>query len=96
MYEVKFSSQASKYFKKLKNKHLKQTFLEAINEIANDPHIGTMKQGDLAGIYGLDVRYDGVNYEVAYMIEEVEGKTVVIVLAGMRENFYEQLKRLVN
>ena len=48
MYEVKFSSQASKYFKKLKNKHLKQTFLEAINEIANDPYIGTMKQGDLA------------------------------------------------
>lgn len=96
MYEVKFSSQASKYFKKLKNKHLKKTFLQAINEIASNPYIGTMKQGDLAGIYGLDVRYDGVNYEVAYMIEEVEGKWVVVVLAGTRENFYEQLKRLVN
>lgn len=94
MYEIKFSSQASKYFKKLKDKNLKNRFLEAINKIADNPYIGEMKKGDLTGIYGYDVRYDGVNYELAYLIEEVNGKIVVIVLAGTRENFYEQLKRL--
>lgn len=93
MYEIKFSSQASKYFKKIKDKHLKSSFLESIRQIAENPYIGEMKKGDLTGIYGLDVRYDGVNYEIAYLIEEVEVKIVVIILAGTRENFYEELKR---
>ena len=94
MYEVKISSQASKYFKKLKDKQLKLTFFKAINTISENPYIGELKKGDLAGIYGLDVRYDGVNYEIAYLIEEIEDKIVVIILAGTRENFYEELKRI--
>jgi len=93
MYQVNFSSQASKYFKKLKDKQLKAEFLEAIKKISENPYIGEMKKGDLSGIYGLDVRYDGINYEIAYLIEEIEGKIVVIILAGTRENFYEELKR---
>ena len=94
MYEVKISSQASKYFKKLKDKQLKLTFLNAINKISENPYIGELKKGDLAGIYGFDVRYDGVNYEIAYLIEEMGGKIVVIILAGTRENFHEELKRI--
>ncbi len=96
MYEVKISSQAAKYFKKIKDKHLKQSFFEAINKIAKDPYIGSRKKGDLAGLYGFDVRYDGINYEIAYWVEEINGKLVVIVLAGTRENFYDELKRIYN
>ena len=94
MYEVKISSQAAKYFKKIKDKQLKQSFLTAINKISENPYIGSRKKGNLAGLYGFDVRYDGINYEIAYLIEEVNGKLVVIVLAGTRENFYEELKRV--
>ncbi|MBU4450714.1 MAG: type II toxin-antitoxin system RelE/ParE family toxin, partial [Actinobacteria bacterium] len=34
------------------------------------------------------------NYELAYLISEIEGKMIVILLAGTRENFYEELKRM--
>lgn len=32
-------------------------------------------------------------YEIAYTINELNGKKVIVVLAGTSENFYEQLKR---
>ncbi|WP_325176795.1 type II toxin-antitoxin system RelE/ParE family toxin [Paenibacillus alkalitolerans] len=45
-------------------------------------------------MFGYDVSYQGTNYEIAYRVEEnVEGELIVVILAGMRENFYEQLKR---
>ena len=33
------------------------------------------------------------NYELAYTIIEDPGTTVVVILAGTRENFYEELNR---
>ncbi|HHY31058.1 MAG TPA: type II toxin-antitoxin system RelE/ParE family toxin, partial [Syntrophaceticus sp.] len=30
-----------------------------------------------------------------YTISEVDGKKVIVLLAGTRENFYEQLKRYI-
>lgn len=35
------------------------------------------------------------NYEIAYLIYEEDGKLVVVILAGTRENFYQQLKRYI-
>lgn len=52
MYEIQFSSQAARYFKKLKEKPLKDTYKAAIQEISKDPYIGQPKRGDLSGIYG--------------------------------------------
>ena len=37
--------------------------------------------------------YNKVNYELAYMIERVDEEIIVVIMAGTRENFYEQLKR---
>lgn len=54
-----------------------------------------MKIGDLSGIRPYDVRYDGINYELAYRIYETDGKKVVVILAGTRENFYDEPKRIV-
>lgn len=95
MYEVLFSSQAEKYFKKLKEKPLKKIFEEQVLEVSKNPYIGQMKKGDLAGVYSLDIKYKSNNYELAYKIYEEEGKKVVVILAGTRENFYEHLKRLI-
>ncbi len=64
-------------------------------KISENPYIGEPKRGDLAGIYGLDVKYQGTNYEIAYTISEANGKKVVVLLAGTRENFYEELKRYI-
>jgi mRNA interferase RelE/StbE len=94
MYEIRFSATAQKYFKKLRNKKLKNVFYETLHKICGNPYIGTQKSGDLATVYGYDLHYNGVNYELAYLISEINGKTVVVLLAGTRENFYEELKRM--
>ena len=91
---VRFSPPALKYFKKLKDKRLKKLFREAIDAICQDPEAGQRKKGDLAGVYGYDIYYCGTNYELAYTVKEnSDGSIVVVIMAGTRENFYEQLKR---
>jgi len=93
MYPIVFLPPAERYFKKIKERGLKDAFHEAIKLIRQDPSIGTAKKGDLSGIYGYDVYYQGVNYEVAYRIAvKDDGSVVVVIMAGTRENFYEQLK----
>lgn len=95
MYEVVFLKSAERYFKKLKDKQLLALFKSAIDALKANPYIGTHKCGDLRGIYGYDVKYSGINYEIAYRIYEDSGRLVVVILAGTRENFYEELKRLI-
>ena len=94
MYEIRYMPQAEKYFKKLKEKQLKAAYREALIEISADPYnAGERKSGDLSGIYCRNVYYNKTNYEIAYRIYEENGKFVVIILAGTRENFYQELKR---
>ncbi len=95
MYDILFSPATARYFKKLKDKQLHLKFKDAILSIQTDPYIGQAKHGDLSGIYGFDIYYNKTNYEIAYSIFEVDGKKVVVLLAGTRENFYEELKRLI-
>ena len=95
MFEIKYSKAAERYFKKIKDKQLLAAFKNALDKLKENPYIGTQKVGDLQGIYGYDVRYAKVNYEIAYRIYEENGQLVVVILAGTRENFYEELKRLI-
>ena len=48
----------------------------------------------MSGFRSYDVSYDGTNYEIAYKVYEIDGKKVVVILAGTRENFYDELKRI--
>lgn len=96
MYRIVFLPPAEKFFKKIKEKALKEKFKKAVEEIRRDPFIGKPKTGDLAGIYGYDVFYNKTNYEIAYRIVEVEdGDVVVIIMAGTRENFWDTIKRYI-
>ncbi|HHU30357.1 MAG TPA: type II toxin-antitoxin system mRNA interferase toxin, RelE/StbE family [Firmicutes bacterium] len=95
MYEILFTPQAERFFKKIKEKPLKEAYKTALLKLKKNPYIGQPKRGDLAGIYGYDVKYKSVNYEIAYTVSEVNGKKIVVLLAGTRENFYEQLKRFL-
>ena len=95
MCEVKYSGAATRYFKKMVDKKLKAAFRTAIDNISDNPYIGSQKVGDLKGVYGYDVKYSGINYEIAYRIYEEENCYVVVILAGTRENFYEELKRII-
>ena len=93
MYRLKYSTASRKYFKKINEKGLKKSFENALKSIQENPYIGKPKKGDLSGIYGYDVFYNKTNYEIAFKIYEEKGKYVVVILAGTRENFYEELKR---
>jgi mRNA interferase RelE/StbE len=95
MYEILFTSPAERFFKKLKEKPLKDAYKTALLKLSKNPYIGQPKYGDLAGIYVFDVKYKGINYEIAYTISEANGKKIIVLLAGSRENFYEQLKRYI-
>ena len=61
--------------------------------LCKDYTIGEPKTGDLAGLYGYDIYYNKTNYELAYTVEYEGEKIIVVVMAGTRENFYDELKR---
>ncbi len=93
MLQVRFIPPAAKFIKKLKDKKLKNLYKKAIDEICEDYTVGEEKTGDLTGIYGYDIYYNKTNYELAYTVERVGEEIVVVIMAGTRENFYDQLKR---
>lgn len=93
MTEVRFLPPAARFLKKLKDKKLKSLYQEAIDKIREDHTIGEAKTGDLAGVFGYDIFYNKTNYELAYRVEYVGDKIIVVILAGTRENFYQELKR---
>ena len=95
MSEVIFLPPAQKYLKKLKDKKLKEQFKEAIDKIRDDYTVGELKNGDLSGIYCYDVYYNKTNYEVAYKVEIIDNTIIVVIMAGTRENFYNELKRFL-
>ncbi|MCD7738122.1 MAG: type II toxin-antitoxin system RelE/ParE family toxin [Lachnospiraceae bacterium] len=92
MAEIIFLPPARKYFKKLKDKKLKKLYEDAINELRENPEIGERKTGDLNGIYCYDIYYNRTNYELAYRINYLDDKILVIIMAGTRENFYNELR----
>lgn len=97
MLPVTYLNPAKRYFKKLKELPLKSRFFEKIKEIRLNPYIGELKTGDLAGIYCCNISYKGTNYELAYRLEEsVNEDVVVIIMAGTRETFYQELKRYMS
>ncbi|HHW38376.1 MAG TPA: type II toxin-antitoxin system RelE/ParE family toxin [Bacillales bacterium] len=96
-FDLILSPATEKFVKKLKEKNLKNKFKVAFQEILLDPYsAGEQKKGDLAGVYGYDIYYNGTNYEIAYAIQEDEdGNLVLVILAGTREQFYQELKRYI-
>lgn len=93
--KLKVQNPAKKFFKKIKDKQLKDKYRYAIECILLDPYqAGELKKGDLAGVYGYDIHHNKTWYELAYTIEDdEEGNTVIILHAGTREQFYKELKR---
>ena len=92
MTEVRFLPPAAKFIKKLKDKKLKMLYQKAIDKIREDHTVGDAKAGDLSGVYGYDIYYNKTNYELAYTVEYLGDKVIIVIMAGNRENFYDQLK----
>lgn len=99
MAQLRILPPAAKYLKKLKDKKLKCLYKEAMDAILENPTIGEKKAGDLNGVRGYDIYYNRINYEMAYTVEYIQTEesgepvVVVVIMAGTRENFYDELKR---
>ena len=92
MTEVRFLPPAAKFIKKIKDKKLKTLYQEAVDKICEKHLVGEAKTGDLSGVYGYDIYYNKTNYELAYTVEYTEEKIIVVIMAGTRENFYDELR----
>jgi addiction module RelE/StbE family toxin len=93
-YEVKLEKNVKKYLKKLKNRELKEKFLDVIfDELAVDPYIGEQKHGDLKGYWSYGFTYAKTAYRIGYTIRE--NKILPILIAGSHENFYKEFKRII-
>ena len=101
MAELRILPPAAKYFKKLKDKNLKSLYQDAIDAILQNPMIAEEKTGDLKGIRSYDIYYNRINYELAYSLEHVQREgsdevdVVVVIMAGTRENFYNELNQVI-
>jgi len=84
---------AAHFLKRIKEKSLKTAFQKIVNDIMQNPYIGEPKVGDLAGVYCCEFFYNKKNYELAYTIIKKNDETIAVILAGTRENFYNELKR---
>ena len=94
MNRILFLPPATKFLKKLKDKKLKWLFKDEIDKISLDPYSGEAKSGDLSGVYCCEIRFNKTDYRLAYTLVEIKPSiTIVVILAGTHENFYEGLKR---
>lgn len=96
MTEVRFLPPAAKFLKKIKDKNLKRLYQQAVDRIREDHTVGEEKTGDLKGVFGYDIYYNRTNYELAYTVEYQGDKVIIVIMAGTRENFYDELKHYWN
>lgn len=88
---------AKNFLKKLKDKNLKDLFKDAIEKISENPQVGQVKTGDLSGIYAYGFNYNKTSYRIAYKVEvNDDGTLTIIIMAGVHENFYKNLKEYLN
>lgn len=92
MVEVVMSSLFKRQKKRLTKKQIKRLDNE-IRKIVDDPTIGTLKRGDLKGVYVQKFKVDVDQFLLAY---EFDKETRYLIMIGFHENFYRDLKRYRN
>lgn len=81
----------SRTVKKL-HKQEKGALDRMVRKIINNPEIGDLKVGDLAGVYVHKYKSNNIQYLLAYKIDHDELILTLLAL-GTHENFYRDLKR---
>ena len=95
MYKLVLSKASQKFIKKISDIGLKNKIKDGLDRIKEDYTVGDRKTGDLKGFWSLDVYYNKTNYEICYELIEDQGKVIIVVMIGTRENFYKELKRYI-
>jgi mRNA-degrading endonuclease RelE of RelBE toxin-antitoxin system len=76
MYEILFTSQAERYFKKIKEKPLKEAYKNALTKLGENPYVGHPKVGDLTvkRLYqynpNIEIKLNGKPVDAGQLFEE--------------------------
>ncbi|MDD5296310.1 MAG: type II toxin-antitoxin system RelE/ParE family toxin [Rhodocyclaceae bacterium] len=65
---------------------------EAVRSVAENPEVGEMKKGDLAGVRVHKYRFNAQQLLLAYRVAPEED-AIKLLSFGTHENFYRDLKR---
>jgi ParE-like toxin of type II bacterial toxin-antitoxin system len=96
-----YKSPFRRFVKKAK-KPLQLAVEDEVDSICENPSIGELKIGDLAGIFVHKFKFNRVEYLLAYRLlaaskdenpSALEFLTIVFYKLGTHENFYDELKR---
>lgn len=90
MIELRQTPTFKRAYKKLRDNERKEVNM-ATRYIIDNPEVGELKTGDLAGVRVYKFRMHDQQILLAY---EYDGKTVILLMAmGVHENFYRDFKK---
>jgi len=92
MYRRLISNSAKRSIKKL-SITVRNALFEETEILEKNPSAGEKLSGSLSFLYSFHFSVNGITYRTVYTIDE-ERQEITFHLAGVRENFYEKVKRL--
>ena len=87
--DIQQSLEFRKAYKKL-HERTKAVVNDEIRKIIDNPEIGEEKKQDLRGVYVHKFKIDDRLYLLSYAFDP---KTLTLLMLGVHENFYRDLKR---
>jgi len=92
-YTVEMTRAAHRVYKKLDPPVQKRVKTE-MAKVAENPSAAPQLRGLPLPVRSHHFSHQGVQWRIAYTVDDAVNK-VVVVLLGVRENFYDRLKRLL-
>jgi len=92
MYRRLISNSAKRSIKKLPFA-VREALLKETKILEQDPLVGEKLSGSLSFLHSFHFSVNGIAYRTVYTIDD-ERQEITFHLAGIRENFYEKVKRL--
>jgi len=95
VYKEKYHPQVKKDINKLDKPVIREILNKHLLILLKDPiKTGDELIGELTGIYSYHFKFNRIQYRIAYIIEEVNQKILILSIAK-RESFYQILKRRI-
>ena len=92
MYRRLISNSAKRSIKKLPLA-VRKTLFKETEILEHKPYVGEQLSGSLSFLYSFHFSTNSIAYRAVYTVD-AEKKEITFHLAGVRENFYEKVKRL--
>lgn len=92
-FQIFSSGSADRALKKFSPKIRKYIFDE-IKKLADNPELGLVLRGEFRRYRSLHLKLNNTQYRVIYFLDHKKN-CVLILYAATRENFYQELKRLI-